>query len=539
VKDASGPGNGANAGDWDQPGGLGRRDFMRYAGMGAALLGGGSALAACSSSSSPASTSSTGGSPKKGGTLRAGLTGGAQSDTVDGQRGVDNVDFARIIALYDALAVYDLNADVTMALADSMEADSTQKIWTVKLKSGVEFHNAKTLSADDVIYSLTRVVKNNYGGASSLATIDLANLKKIDNLTVQIPFHTPYATFPAGYTGYYYYLSIVPTDYNPASPVGTGPFKYQSFTPGQTSTFVRNPNYWQSGGPYVDTLVITDYPDETSQVNALLANQVDCVNLLSYTSIPQIQGAGGRAVIGKGGGMTPFTMRVDQAPFNDVRVRQAFRLIANRPQMMNVVFGGHGTLGNDIFSPWDPVIDHSIAQREQDISQAKSLLAAAGQSNLTVELVTGDIAQGTLSVAQVFAQQAKAAGVTVNLNKVTVTDFYGTNYLKWTFAQDYWYYSQYLPQIAQATLPNSPFNETHWNDPNYISLYNQAIATPDESTRTQLAHELQQIDYTSGGYIIPYFPPTIDGVSKNLNGVNPGRVGLSFGNYSFKDMWLA
>ena len=134
------------------------------------------------------------------------------------------------------------------------------------------------------MFSLTRVVKNNYGGASSLATIDLAGMKKIDNLTVQIPFHTPYATFPAGYTGYYYYLSIVPTDYDPKKPVGTGPFKFQSFTPGQTSTFVRNPNYWQAGGPYVDTLVITDYPDETSQVNALLGDQADVVNLLSSTA---------------------------------------------------------------------------------------------------------------------------------------------------------------------------------------------------------------------------------------------------------------
>jgi peptide/nickel transport system substrate-binding protein len=548
VTDALRPGDTGQQGPWKGLPEVGRRDFLKYAGAGAVLLGGASSLAGCSSGSSPASSTGTsGGTPKKGGTLTAALAGGNSSDTVDGQKGVNNVDFARIIALYDALSVYDINAQVQNGLAESFEPNADATVWTIKLKSGVEFHNGKTMSSDDVIFSINRVVKGNLGGASSMGPVDLAGMKKIDALTLSIPFHAPFATFPESYTGYYYYLSVLPTDFDANSPVGTGPFKYVSFTPGTTSTFVRNPNYWGTGGPYVDTLIINDFADETTQISALQAGQADAINLLSFTSIPQVQAAG-QILIGNGGGMTPFTMRVDQAPFSDVRVRQAFRLLVDRRQMMNVVFGGHGTLGNDIFSPWDSEIDTSIPQREQDISQAKSLLAQAGQSNLTVTMTTGDIAQGTVSVAQVFAQQAKAAGVTVNLNKVTSTDFYGAQYLKWPFAQDYWYYSQYLPQIGQATLwsdpllgataPVSPFNETHFNNPTYTSLYNQAIATLDPSKRADIAHELQMIDYTQGGYIIPYFPPTIDGLSKRVHGVQPGKVGLSFGNYSFKDMWV-
>jgi len=501
---------------------IGRRDFLRYTGMGAVMLGGASALAACSSSSSSAPSTSSpaaaAGKPKMGGTLHAGLTGGTGSDTVDAHRGVDNVDFARIIALYDPLIGYDLNAQNRL---------------------GVTFHNGKPLTAEDVIYSLTRIVKNNYGGASSLASVDIKNLKALDSRTVEIPCHTPYATLPDAMTGYYYYMGIVPVGYDPTHPVGTGPFKFQSFTPGQQSTFARNDHYWDTGdGPYVDTLVITDYPDETSQVNAFVSGQADVVNLLSATSIPQVQ-ANGNILTADGGGMTPFTMRVDKPPFNDPKVRQAFRLICNRPQMKELVFGGRGTLGNDIFSPFDPSIDHSIPQRTQDIAQAKSLLKSAGQEGLTVQLVTADIAQGTLKVAQVFAQQAASAGVTVNLRQVTSTEFYGNNYLKWVFAQDYWYYSKYLPQVAQATLPNSPFNETHWDDPAYNKLYNQAVATVDETARTAIAHEMQAIDHSIGGYIIPYFPPTIDGYAKKVNGVVPTKAGLSLGSYNFKAMWLA
>jgi peptide/nickel transport system substrate-binding protein len=449
------------------------------------------------------------------------------------------VDFARIIALYDPLIGYDLKGQNQLRLAESMEPNANATVWTVRLRPGVTFHDGKPLTAEDVIYTFRRIITNNYAGASSLGSVDVKNLKALDSLTVRIPCHTPYATLPDAMTGYYYYMGIVPVGYDPKSPMGTGPFTYQSFSPGVQSTFVRNDHYWDtSDGPYIDSLVISDYSDETSQVNAFLSGQADVINLLSATSIPEVQQAG-NVLVANGGGMTPFTMRVDQPPFNDARVRQAFRLVCDRTQMMELIFGGRGTIGNDIFSPYDPEFDQAIPQRTQDIGQAKSLLKAAGHEGLTVQLVTSDIAQGTTRVAQIFAQQATAAGVTVNLRQVTATEFYGVNYLKWTFAQDYWYYSKYLPQVAQATLPVSPFNETHWDDPAYNKLYSQAIATVDPVARTAIAHEMQLIDHSIGGYIIPYFPPTIDGYRKNVNGVAPTKVGLSLGAYNFKAMWLA
>ena len=200
---------------------------------------------------------------------------------------------------------------------------------------------------------------------------------------------------------------------------------------------------------------MTDYADETSQVNSLLSGQVDVVNLLSQATLGTVTGSGKKVVISPGGGWNPFTMRVDAAPFDDVRVRQAFRFAVDREKMLQAVFGGHGTLGNDIFAIWAPEYDRSIPQRTFDPEQAKSLLKAAGQSNLSIQLVTGDIAQGVVNMAEVFVSQAAAAGIKVQLRQVTVTDFYGPNYLKWVFAQDFWYYQPYFAQANQATLPGS------------------------------------------------------------------------------------
>jgi peptide/nickel transport system substrate-binding protein len=252
-----------------------------------------------------------------------------------------------------------------------------------------------------------------------------------------------------------------------------------------------------------------------------------------------VTGSGKKAVISPGGGWNPFTMRVDMAPFTDARVRQAFRLMVDREKMNRLVFGGHGTLGNDVFAIWSNEYDHSLPQRQQDIAQAKSLLKAAGQDNLSIQLVTADIAQGVTNMAQLFAQDAAAAGVKVNLRQITVTEFYGPNYLKWQFAQDYWYYQPYLPQVQQATLPNSPFNECHFNNPRYISLYNQALATLDDSKRVEIAHEMQMIDYNEGGYIIPVFPPVIDGYAPNVQGAVTSKTGSSFNLADFEHLWLA
>ena len=304
--------------------------------------------------------------------------------------------------------------------------------------------------------------------------------------------------------------------------------------------FLRNDSYWVTGQPYVNQVDITDYSDETSQVNALLSNQVDIINLLSAASISTVGSSQGtRVLISNGGGWTPITMRVDVAPFSDARVRQAMRLVVDRQEMLSELFKGHGTIGNDIFSPWDPAYNHSLPQRQHDPEQAKSLLKQAGHESLSVELVTAPISQGTVNMAQLFAQQAKAAGVNVQLRQVTSTDFYGPTYLKWPFAQDYWGYDFYFPQVGQGMLPDSPYNETHWNDPQYNSMYSEGLRTTNAAKRTEIVHSMQQLEYDKGGYIIPYFPPVIDGYSTKVQGVKPSRTGVSFNNWDLKAVWFS
>jgi peptide/nickel transport system substrate-binding protein len=519
---------------------LSRRDFTKAAVLGSMAAGATGLLSACSSAPTKTTAAAPSTKPRTGGTLRAAISGGASSDTLDPLNAVNNADFARVDNLFEPLLGLTPDAQPEYILATELTPNANATQWTLRLRQGVTFHNGKEMTADDVIYTFQTILnpKAPTAAAAGLASIDMAGLRKLDQYTVLIPCTTPFATLPQ-FLSIPTYSSVIPVDFDLKAPVGTGPFKLVSFTPGEQSVFTRYDGYWQSGRPYLDGVVITDYTDETSQVSSLEAGQVDVANLLSADVIADLQGQGKKVLISPGGGWNPFTMRVDSAPLNDVRVRQAMRLIVDRPQMLDLVFGGHGTIGNDLFGIWAAEYDHGLPQRHQDIDQAKALLKAAGQEGMTIELVTADLAAGVVLMAEVFAQQAALAGVKVKVNQVTVSDFYGPSYLKWVFAQDFWYYNFYLPQAALAELPAAPFNETHFDNPAYNKLYAEAIATVDQAKRTELAHEMQVIEYNEGGYIIPFFPGVIDGYGPNVHGLVPSKGGLSLNGYNFTNVWLS
>jgi peptide/nickel transport system substrate-binding protein len=522
-----------------------RQLLIGAAGLAAA---GGLAAACGSSSSTPSTGSATGaaGTPKRGGNFRLGVTGGGAKDIMDGQNIITKPDQARLMTAFETLLLFNENYQLTNnGLAESVTQDNPTQ-YTIKLRQGIEFQNGKTMTADDVIYSLQRIGTKSNGltGYSSTLTMDIGAMKKLDKYTVRLPLKTPDATVPQTLGSYTF--TIVPTGYKayPAPQNGTGAYKLKSFTPGQQSVHERNPNYWRSGQPYFDTVTITDFSDPAAQSNALLGGQIDAMTdvLPSQVKVLQAQSVG--VLVSKTGGWLPICMAIDMPPFDDVRVRQAMRLIVDRPQMLEQVFSGYGFVGNDLYAPFDPGYDKSLPQRQQDIAQAKSLLKAAGHANLSVDLHTTDGAAGMVDTATVFANQASAAGVKINV--INDPNYYGNQYLKLAFSIDFWGTRAYLNQVQQGSLPNSPYNETHWppksgTGSNFESLYNQALATTDSATRIQIEHEMQQAEYNVGGYIIPFFGDLIDGYAANVKGLKPskGTLNLDSFGHGFRSIWFA
>ncbi len=508
-------------------------------GSGMALSAGG-LLVACggtgrTGSGTGSQSIAVGGVPRRGGILKVGVSGGSAKDTVDAHKPAFDPDIARAFQLYETITRH-RGADfkLVMQLAESVEPNKRADVWTVRLRDGVQFHNGRPLGADDLIFTIRRILdpKTVARGATSIAYVDAANLRKLDARTVRVPLNSPTVTFPDDMSEYY--MGVVPVGYDPASPVGTGPFRYESFTPGQQSIFVRNPHYWEPSEPLLDAVQIIDIADDTARVNALLSGQVQAISNLPAAEVGSVKSAGAKVLNSETGGWTPITMRCDLKPFDDVRVRQAFRLIADRQQLVDLALSGYGRVANDMYSPYDPDYDHNIPQRHQDIEQAKSLLRAAGREGMSIEMVTSPVYVGVAQAAEVFAQQAKAAGVKVSLRQVDTATFYGPNYLKWNFAEDFWGTYSFLVQAGQGSLPNSPYNEPHWNDPTFISLVQQARRTIDDGKRRELVYAAQEIHHASSGDIIWGFFNLLDGHGAKVGGLQTSVLGYGLNGYNFR-----
>lgn len=482
------------------------------------------------------------GQAKRGGTFRLAVSGGS-TDFIDGQHIVAKSDIARLMTGWEGLAYFDENYRIKLALAEELTAEKANQ-YLIRVRDGIEFHNGKTLTIDDVVYSIRRTKnpKLKLFGNAGFGAIDLNRIRKLDSRTARLTLSRPDVTLMEAFAQYF--QGIVPVGYQPSAVgkgplqyVGTGPFKVESFTPGRESVHVRNENYWRTGQPYFDEVRIINFPDDAAKVNALLSGQIDAMTDVPFAQVPVVRRRSNLKVYtAQTGAWTPLCMRVDVAPFRDVRVRRAMRLLINRPQAVRQGLSGFGRVANDIYSPFDPAYaGDEFPQRRYDPEQARSLLRSAGREGLSVELVTSPADTGMVEGATIFAQNAKAGGVNVTVRNVDGGTIYGDQYLKWPFSADYWGTRNYLQQVAAGVLKTAPFNETHWDAyPGYKrfeSLYRQALATVDDRKRAQIIKEMQRMEYQDGGLIIWGFKNLTDAYSSKVGGFKVDRGTLNLNKY--------
>jgi peptide/nickel transport system substrate-binding protein len=534
-----------------------RRQLLQGAAAVGAAAAFGSAAMACGSSggggtsASPSSTAAAG-TPKTGGHLRVAAGQGSAKEALDAQAPAYTMQSETMrFNMYDSLLEYSPEGVLGMALAESLEPNADGTKYTVKLKPDVVFHDGSPVNADAVVYSFERIMdpKNPGLAAQQLSGLTPGGTKKVDDLTVEFDLEQANAIFPEALAAYA--ASIVPVGFDPKGgngAIGTGPFKLAlpgDFQPGVQCVLAKNDNYWrEGGGPYVDQLSIIEFADSTAQMNALLGGAVDYVEIIPGAQRKIATGAGMVLLEAKTGAWIPFTMNVQVKPFDDVRVRQAFRLIVDRPQLITQASDGLGTVGNDMYGRYDPGYPKDLPQRAQDLEQAKSLLQQAGQSGLTVKLVTStSVASDAPAMATVFAQQAKGAGIDVKVDNVTGDVFWGDQYLKWGFAQDNWGTRGYLAQAGMGTMPGSLYDETHWAATNekYMPLVKEAYKTVDDAKRNELITEAATIEYNEGAYIIQSFLNLVDAHTAKVMGMVPDFSGITSSacNGRYRLAWFA
>lgn len=353
--------------------GLRRRGFL--AATGAVTLGA-LALTGCGGSGGTDAQADDGdGKPKRGGRLRAAFAGGGAGETLDPHLANLFADVARAKALFDKLADYGADLSAQPRLAAKWESNKALDRWQVTLREAT-FHDGRPVTAKDVLYSYRRIAdpEKAFRAKASLEPIDLDASRATGERGIEFVLKRPTAEFPNVLAAFGAY--IVPenagenaTDFD-KKPVGSGPFRFVSFSPGRSAVFRRHDAYWE-GAPHLDELELVVANEESARVNALLGGQVEYAHELNPTTARAHEGKGQIEIVRlRNSAMQAFCMKTDRAPFDDKRVREAFFLIADRQELVDGALSGAGVVGNDLFGKGYEYYAADLPQREQDLDRA-------------------------------------------------------------------------------------------------------------------------------------------------------------------------
>ena len=357
---------------------------------------------AAPATSAPAATTASTGTPVQGGDLTV-----AYKDdlaTLDPAIGYDWTNWPAEKLIFDGLLDYDSGTTITPRLAESLPTVSPDAtVYTFKLRKGVKFSNGREFTADDVIYSLTRVLDpktaspgsgffTGIAGAADFVAgkaTAVSGIKAIDANTVEFTLSAPDVTFLNKMALNFAY--IVPKEEVAKAganfghaPIGTGPYTLQEWKSGQSLTFVRNPNYFMAGLPYLDkiTLNVGVTPDV-----ALLQLEKGDIQLMGdpppgadWTRISADPAWTNRLEKQPQVSTIYIAINTTIKPFDQVAVRQALNYAIDKQHIIQLL-NGRATVANQVLPPLMPGFDKSYTGYDYNPDKAKSMLAAAGFPN--------------------------------------------------------------------------------------------------------------------------------------------------------------
>ncbi|GAA3525036.1 ABC transporter substrate-binding protein [Amycolatopsis ultiminotia] len=412
------------------------------------------------------------------------------------------IDEVRLKALYDGLFEVDDTMRPVPRLAASAEPNAEGTRWRVTLRDA-RWHDGTKATAADVLFTLSRVLgpagRQPFIAASTLDLVDLGQSREIGERTAEIALKRPSFEFRTALAAYG--TRIIRNGTKDLSrPVGTGPFRFESFRPGREMVATSYDGYWD-GAPKIATLRILGAEND-ARLSAVRSGQADFADELTPTAAKTARGAGNlRVQATPNSGIYYFAMKTDRPPFDNADVRRALMRMVDRQELVTVALQGDGQISNDVFGKGFQYHADDLPQHTFDPDAAKALLRKAGVPNLTIDLFTAPAATGFVEAANLFAEQAKQSGVTVRV-RVGSGDTYYSEALKTgqlTMGQ-----SGPLPvpnHFASRLLTGSPQNRTNWSDPEFDELYATALATASEARRAALYHRMHEILYDRGGFV--------------------------------------
>ena len=473
--------------------------------------------------------------PVYGGRIRVASLSISTADTLDPAKGALSTDYIRHNMLYSGLTQFTTDLSAIPALAESWETDD-QIAWRFKLRQGVEFHDGKPLTADDVVYSLLRHKDPATASRAAAVATQFDAVSAEDSGMVLIQLAGPNVDLPQILaTSHFTIIQNGTTDFRTA--IGTGPYRLKDFTAGVRTIGSRNKNYWRNGKPYLEEIELIGIPDESARVNALLSGDVHMVIAVNPRSIRRINQTPGFAVKEtSSGNYTNLVMRKDLYPANNPDFILGVKHLMDRELIKRALFRGYADIANDHpVPPSHAFYAHDLPQRQYDPDRGLYHLKKAGMTGARFPLYASPAAEGSVDMAALLQLSAAEAGMHLAVNRVPADGYWSNHWTKHPLS-----FGNINPRPSLDLLfslffkSDAPWNESAWNNPQFDQLLITARGEGNIERRHQMYVDMQQIINEKCGIGIPVFINLLDGYNQRVGGLGSIPVGGLMG-YSFAE----
>jgi peptide/nickel transport system substrate-binding protein len=489
---------------------ISRRDFLaRVSALGLAVA------------ISPAllSTSAKASTPKRGGRLRIGMAGGSTTDSMDPATITDMM--LQVInqgQIRNTLVEIDHKSKPIPELAESWEATPDAKQWVFKLRKGVEFHNGKTMDADDVIHSINHHRGKDSKSAAKGIVDNIDDIKKDGKYTVIFALKGGDADFP--YIMSDYHLTISPAGSNFLDGMGTGGYILKDFEPGVRCFVVRNPNYFKKNRAHFDEVETLSIADVNARTNALKTRQIDVMNRCELKTVHLLKRTPGIQVMRQNGTKHyTYAMLCDRAPYDNNEVRLAMKYAIDREQQVKTILRGYGIVGNDHpISPANRYHASELEQRQYDPDKAKFHLKKSGLTNATFRLHAADAAfAGAVDAAVLYKENAAKAGINIEVVREPNDGYWSNVWMKKPWCAVFWGGRPTEDwMFSTAYAEDASWNDTFWKNKRFNELLVAARAELDEKKRRDMYVEMQRIVRDDGGVVVPMFASDLSAATDKI-----------------------
>jgi peptide/nickel transport system substrate-binding protein len=499
-------------------------------GFGAAILWGGPAAA-----QAPAQ-------PQKGGVLTVAFA--SDTKALDPAFSVNFSERQPLYLIYNTLLA--LKPDLTMApeLAERWETSADGRKLTLHLRRGVKFHDGTEFDASAAKFNLDRRLDPAVASPQRAQLADIiASVEAPDPATLVINMKKPSPSILGmlaqreGFVASPAAIQRFGKDFT-TNPVGTGPFVFKEWTPGQRLVVERNPNYWESGKPYLDGVIFADITNTVVGVQRLITGEADYISALSPLDIRQIESRRDikldPSVVGRWYGLQ---WQLDRPPFNEPKVRQAVAHAIDRKRIVDIVMSGKAPVAEGLTPPALWWFDSALRGPAYDPARARTLLAEAGHANgLKVGLSNPQI-NLLQQMNQLVQEQLKAVGIDVTLEPVAQSDWYprlvqgAINFspIRWSQRPD-------PDGLFTILLQSDGFaNSTKYKNPEFDAILEKARNSTDTGQRKALYQEAERLMVRDLPYVSLFFSAEYAAMRSNV--MNHVWIGDEIPR--FRDVWKA